>query len=163
MSDPSGEAIKLLLDRSADAHVLRRAVTRIDDTQMPAARWLQLSNDAGYGLPHRRIAAVELLRRHVRPGMALGSVAALLRGAAWLEDGHVRLVEDISGRPAPVPVHLDGTVVAIDLLPGDGIAPSVFLRLQGDVTRDEVSRLLRGAPVPALQAVPVLDIGFLDT
>lgn len=143
-----------MLDRSVgDAATLRRIAATLDDAQWPATRWLALSNDESFGPAHRRVAASELLRRHVRPGATLGAVAQLTAGAKWIDAHSVRVVEDIAGRPPPLALAAGGTVVAIDIWPANDAAPAVFLRLTGDWPRNEVVRTLLGASTPASAAV----------
>lgn len=124
---------------------------------------LKQSDDAALPMADRRAAAVELLRRHAHPRMSLGDLAALLRGASWLANARMRLVQDVGGRPVPVPLHLGGTVIAFDLVAGDGVAPQAFVRAAGSVTLDDFVNLLRGAAMPAIAAIAVLDIAVQDT
>lgn len=123
---------------------------------------LRRSDDAALPITKRRAAAVELLRLHARPGMSLGDFAALLRGASWLASAHVRAVRDVGGRPAPVPLHLGGSVFAFDLVAGDDIAPQAFVRAAGGVMCDEFASLLRGTPTPSIASAAVLDIAVQD-
>jgi hypothetical protein len=153
-----------LTDRTAPVAEVEAAARRIADADMPSARWAAIADDPSFGLAHRRIAAFELLRRHLRPGMTARDISGLLGRPGWLEDRHIQLLQDIGGRPPPVAMTAGDSVFRIDVLPGPEpvIALwSVYLRMQGAVDRDAFSAVLRlGAENDAAAAV-VLEVAAL--
>lgn len=102
-----------------------------------------IANDPSFPLAERRTAVLQLFLHHVRPGMTLAEVGALLDRAPWLDDADVTLVEDVGGA---LPVHPgEGrTIARVAVLPGPGTTCFVFLALAGDVEATEVGAALRG-------------------
>jgi hypothetical protein len=154
----------ILHDARAPEAEVATAAQRIADADMPPADWAAIASDPAFNLAHRRIAAFELLRRHLHSGMTARDIARLLDRPRWLEDAHIHRLEDIGGRPPPVTMTGEDSVFRIDVLPGPEpvIALwSVYLRMRGMVDRDALSAVLRhGADNQAANAV-VLEVAAL--
>jgi hypothetical protein len=155
---------RILSDPAAPEAEVADAAQRIADADMPAPRWAAIANNPAFALAHRRIAAFELLRRHLRPGMTARDISRLLARPTWLADAHIHLLEDIGGRPPPVTMTGEDSVFRIDVLPGPEpvIALwSVYLRLRGMVGRDALSAVLRLGTINDASDAVVLEVAAL--
>jgi hypothetical protein len=66
-------------------------VRRTAPTKDEAAVWARVANSKKYSDVRRRRAVLQFFDRHVRPGMKLGDVAALLAGPSWLKRAQVHV------------------------------------------------------------------------
>jgi len=65
---------------------LLECIRRLRRVNEPATFWVKIVNDPKYSPRHRAFCLLELFRRHVKPGMSLGEVSEVLRGAPWLHE-----------------------------------------------------------------------------
>jgi hypothetical protein len=120
---------------------LREAVESLGAVVEPASFWSAIANDASMSVAHRKLALVQLVRRHVVPGTTtVGVFAEMLEGAHWLSDGDVTVVTAIGGK-VPVTWSPDDTVVAIALPGGRG---AIYLAMAGRFAPEEIALALRG-------------------
>jgi hypothetical protein len=98
-------ATVVMTDRAADPAAVLSAATRVP-ANAPASLWSDVANDASFPVAHRSVAAWQLLKRHVRPGMPLRDAAALLAGARWLDGADLEKIESLGGElPVVIPEH----------------------------------------------------------
>lgn len=103
--------------------------------------WSGIANDASMPVAHRRLAVVQLVRRHVLPGRTtVGVFAEMLDGAQWLGDGDITLISEVGGK-IPVSWTAEDTVIAV-ALPGNRGA--IYLAIAGRFSVREIAVALRG-------------------
>ena len=151
------------------------ATPQIDDYKWraPAAKsvmespyfWSEIANDNTRPVEERRVCIFELWERHVRVGMSLKEIATLLNRPAWISATNVIPVAWISGHipvDAPTP---DSPVFEVNILPGFpnvGFC-SVYLKLSGHVSADELGNALRGENVSArIGGITLKQIGYVE-
>lgn len=99
------QAIQVVKDAAADAAAVLAAVERVP-AGAPASLWTDVANDTGFPVFHRSLAAWQLVKRHVSPGIALGDAAKRLMGATWLDGAGLEKITAITGElPVVVPPH----------------------------------------------------------
>jgi hypothetical protein len=99
------QAIRVVKDTAADAASVLAAVAHVP-AGAPASLWSDVANDAGFAVFHRSLAAWQLVKRHLPPGIALGDAAQQLAGATWLDGAGLEKITAITGEiPVVVPPH----------------------------------------------------------
>lgn len=137
---------------------LREVLDRLGPIKEPASFWSAIANDRSMPMTNRKLALVQLVRRHVVPGTTtVGAFARMLDGPRWLGDDKVTAFTAIAGK-VPVSWSLDDTVIAL-ALPGDSCA--IYLTIGGTFAAEAVVAALRGTTLDAriLSAV-IRDAGF---
>jgi hypothetical protein len=107
----------------------------------PASFWSAIANDASVSMTNRKLALVQLVRRHVVLGTTtIGVFAEMLEGAPWLNDNSIRAITALGGK-VPVRWSPDETVIAITL-PGGRCA--IYFAIAGRFAAEETAVALRG-------------------
>jgi hypothetical protein len=120
---------------------LREAAKLLGAVVEPPSFWSAIANDASMSVLQRRLALVQLVRRHVLPGKTtIGVFAEMLDGAPWLSDGDITVINEIGGK-IPVKWLPDHTVMAIALPGGRG---AIYLAIAGLFGEEEIAVALRG-------------------
>jgi hypothetical protein len=120
---------------------LREAAKVQGPVDEPSSFWSRIANDASMPVVHRRLALIQLFRRHVIPGRtSIGELARILDGAHWLGDDDITVITALGGK-VPVKWSPDGTVIAIALPGGRG---AIYLALAGRFAAEELLIALRG-------------------
>ena len=132
-----------------------------DDTGIQSLdRLREIASDAQRPLPDRRRSILQIFTRYLSNGMTLGRMASQLGYPAWLRDEDIVLVAFLAGK---IPVHWspEDTIFAMHLLPATDDSPvTVYLRIGGKISRDDVMIVLRGRTHhPALIDRWVVEIG----
>src|SRR4051794_33021495 len=98
---------------------LREAVELLGAVAEPPSFWSEIANDASMPVAHRKLALVQLVRRHVLPGSTtVGALAEMLDGARWLSNSEITVITEIGGK---VPVAWSpGDPLIVISLPGGG-------------------------------------------
>src|SRR5206468_2467897 len=90
---------------------LREAARLLGAVVEPPSFWSAIANDASMPVMHRKLALVQLVRRHVLPGTTtVGVFAEMLKGAEWLSDGDITVITEIGGK-VPVTWSPDDTCI----------------------------------------------------
>lgn len=153
-----------LLARIADPATpiaeLEDALGELPEAATDAPFWTAIADDERYSLPHRRIAALQLVRRHVARGTSLADLAKLLGPAAWLRASDLDIVTALGGK-IPVRWTSEDTVFVIRVLPGPpGPQAAIYLRVSGHVALAAFRALLDGRPgEPVVGESRVLEVG----
>lgn len=139
---------------------LREAAEHLGSVVEPPSFWSAIANDASLPVAHRRLAIVQLIRRHVVPGKTTASAfAEMLDGALWLGNGDITVVTELGGK-VPVTSSPDDTVIAIALPGGYG---AIYLAIAGRFALVEIENVLRGMPHDKhILAAVIRDIGIQD-
>lgn len=106
-------AIRTLKDPTADAASLLSSVAHVPVSE-PSSLWSDVANDAAFPLFHRSIAAWQLIKRHVPPGIPLGEAATRLAGATWLDSAEIEKITVLGGE-LPVVVPDGGSAIIVRL------------------------------------------------
>jgi len=106
-------AIRVLKDPAAGAASVLAAVGHVPASE-PASLWSDVSNDAGFPAFHRSLAAWQLIKRHVPPGISLGDAATRLAGATWLDSAELEKITALACElPVMIPEHGAAFVVRL--------------------------------------------------
>lgn len=121
---------------------LREAVELLGAVVEPPSFWSEIANDATMPVAHRKLALVQLVRRHVLPGnTTVGELAEMLNGARWLSNSDITVITEIGGK-VPVSWSLDDTLIVIPLPGGRG---AIYLAIEGHYTVEQLTSALRGS------------------
>jgi len=127
--------------RGSSEAELHEAAGLLGPVVEPPSFWSAITNDASMPVPHRKMALVQLVRRHVAPGTTtVGAFAKMLDSAPWLGNGDITAVTHIGGK-VPVAWSPDDTVIAIALPGGRG---AIYLAITGRFTLTEIETALHG-------------------
>jgi hypothetical protein len=106
-----------------------------------ASFWSAIANDESVSVVHRKLALVQLVRRHVVPGATtVGAFAEMLEGARWLNDDGITAITALGGK-VPVTWSPDETVIAITL---PGGRDAIYFAIAGRFAAEETAVALRG-------------------
>jgi hypothetical protein len=120
---------------------LRQAMEGLGAVIEPPSFWSAIANDASMPVAHRKWALVQLVRRHVLPGLTtVGVFVEMLDGARWLSDTDIVVINVLGGK-IPVKWSLDDTVIAIALPGGHG---AIYLAISGRIDTKELAGAFRG-------------------
>lgn len=117
--------------------------TRLPDGDVPGF-WRRIADDPACPKQHRRAAAFLLFKEYAPVGASLRHLAQVLGRPRWLRGGDIDKVTMLAGK---IPVELNhwDAVFVIRILPESGQDVSaVYLRIAGDVSEEEMRRLLLG-------------------
>lgn len=126
-------AIRTMKDPTADAASVLSAVAHVPANQ-PSSLWSDVANDAAFPAFHRSIAAWQLIKRHVTPGIALGEAAPRLAGTTWLDGAELEKITVLGGE-LPVVIPEGGSAFIVRLPRGSaGQVPDLgaYLALDHD-------------------------------
>ncbi|MBW8039908.1 MAG: hypothetical protein FVQ85_07920 [Planctomycetes bacterium] len=123
--------------------------------------WSDIANSTEYTKLHRRLAVVELFRRHALSGMKLSHLVQILDNPVWLEDSNVRIITILAGY-IPLKELSPGTVFEIHVFPElTGLEWSIYLRVSGKIRQDDFLKVLHGQEVEQeIIDVKILEIGL---
>lgn len=159
------EPLSIFANSKSSPNEIANAVLHLGPVREPASFWAQIANDPGYSALHRQHAVVQLFRRHVRPGLTLRELAALLDGPNWITAEEVSEVKIVLGL-IPVALTAEDTVFLLQVLPNisETVLCGVYLRVQGSIQKAAfVEILLSRAQDPEIDARTLLEIGiFFD-
>lgn len=125
----------------SDEAELRDAAELLGAVVEPPSFWSAIANDASMPVAHRKLAVVQLVRRHVVPGTTtVGVFADMLDGARWLSNGDITVVTELGGK-IPVKWLQDDTVIAVALPGGRG---AIYLTITGRFALTEIEIALHG-------------------
>jgi hypothetical protein len=120
---------------------LREAAKLLDAVVEPPSFWSAIANDASMPIANRKLALVELVRRHVVAGTTtVGAFARMLDGAPWLNDSDITLVTSLAGK-VPVKWSPENAVAAITLPGGSG---AIYVTIAGRHSAEEIASALCG-------------------
>jgi hypothetical protein len=131
---------------------LREAAEQLGAVTESPSFWSEIANDASMPAAHRKLAIVQLVRRHISTGKtSVGELAEMLGGAKWLGDDDVTVFTIIAGK-VPVVWSPDDTIIAIALPGGRG---AIYLTIKGHFTAEQLTAALHGSShdVSVLSAV----------
>lgn len=139
-------AIRVMKDPAADAASVLAAVTRVPAGE-PASLWSGVANDAVFPVFHRSLAAWQLIKRHLPPGIELRAAAALLAGAGWLDSAELEKIELLGGE-IPVVVPEQGAAFILRLPRGAAEVPELgaYLALDQDTDAATLRAALQARP-----------------
>jgi hypothetical protein len=163
MQSMSEALLSVIKDPEATEEQVHEAVASLPSEAEPPGYWMEIANDPTHRTVRRRLSVFQLFRRHVPPGLSLSELAHILEGADWLSDQDVEVVHVLAGK-IPVTWTPDDTVVALDVLPDpdDRERWTVYLRISGKVSREDLVQVIRGRDPNADEArsAIILEIGF---
>jgi hypothetical protein len=143
--------------RSSESRLLK-AMQSLRGSEAPAAFWAEIANDSRYSAKHRGYCAAQLFKRHIKPGMTLAEVAALLNGADWLNEKQIHGFVVLGGY---VPVRHDniGGLFCIHMLPDEKRGP-VYISFTTSLSSSssELLNAFQGKAPATIGNVKVLDI-----
>lgn len=149
--------------RRADATEgeLRAAAVRLGPVKESPSVWSDVANEPSLPDHHRRLAVVQLVRRHVIPGQTTtAEFATMLAGAPWLETGDITLMTALAGK-IPVQWSAADTVAAITLPGNEG---AIYLSIAGSFSAQEIADALHGlGQNDGGDASVILDVGLMDS
>ena len=129
----------------------------------PAAFWAKLANNTNLDTVCRRVCVLELFRRHVRPGMSLGEVAALLENPTWLDES---VVTDFALYSGYVPLRIcpGERAFGIDALSKPTQQGWIMITVKSERawTRDQLAAALRGSIGGEISKAPITAIAVLE-
>jgi hypothetical protein len=108
---------------------------------------VRTANDWRAPVVTRRNCIVEVVKKHIHPGMTLFDLARLLNHPTWLRDGDVCHWNNACGSFwIPVNITAEDSTFSIGLLPDEASppAPAIFLRVSERITRAEFLSIVRG-------------------
>jgi hypothetical protein len=123
-------------------------------TKDEATTWARVANSKEYSDIRRRRAVLQLLDRHVRPGMTLGNIADVLAKPSWLKRESVKVSQWVGGESI--------AVVLIQLPADDGSALSLRIG-SGQMTEDLVYDTLQGKKTDATSRKVIAITVYPDT
>lgn len=111
----------------------------------PPYFWAAIANNPQVPIAYRRQCALQLFRRHVRPGMKLSELAAILEHPSWLRRNHVTdWKHDVAGSFfIEVGITTEDSTFGVGLFPEYGDAKPVLLRVSGQMPKEEFVKILR--------------------
>lgn len=140
-----GDHTATLVDKAAKYEQVATAAVGVGPKG--ATFWSDIANSDEYNDAHRRLAVVELLKRHVSAGISLESLRGILDSPTWLKDSAVAIQGSFAGAPLIVGFGYGAvfTVCPFPNLPGSGWQISFWI--SDWMTREDLLRLLRGQEV----------------
>lgn len=123
--------------------------------------WSDIANSTEYAKLHRRIAVIELIKRHTKSGMKLSHLVQILDNPVWLEDSNVRIITVLAGY-IPLKELSPGTIFEIRVFPElNGLEWSIYLRVSGKIRQDDFLKVLHGQDVgQQIIDAKILEIGL---
>jgi hypothetical protein len=159
-ADPN-ELLRIVADRNAKCSGVVKAAQRLGPVTEPPDFWTRVANSAEYTKRHRRVAVIELFRRHVKPGMSLAELGDVLDRAIWLNECTVTALETVY---AIIPLRggvLPGAfaILVFPEIPGD--MWRIYLRVSEHLEVDTFLSALRGEDVEERVAdTRIIEIGI---
>ena len=131
------------------------AALRHERASEPAARWAAVANDARFGPRHRRLALLELFRRHVTAGVDVVALAGGRELSAWFGKDHVS--DQTRAAKLPFDRRRGGTVIMLrpNLPPANNSA--VYLLLSRVLSPAELSDLAHAAAPLTIVTTAILE------
>jgi hypothetical protein len=162
ITDLTDDTLQTISDPGRSEAELMDAIARLGAVTEPPAFWIALANSAAHSAIQRRHYVLQLLRRHVAPGMTLSQLAQLLDEPVWLHREDIEVIEDLGGT-IPVRMRDGDTVFRLRVAPGPALPDfrDVYIRVAGKVGADQLYALLRDkAGDQATGLAGILEIGF---
>jgi hypothetical protein len=159
--DPN-ELLRIVADRNAKCSGVVKAAQRLGPVTEPPDFWTRIANSAEYTKRHRRVAVIELFRRHVKPGMTVGELGTMLEGAAWLSEcGVSTLAGKIIAAAFPLVTVSPATIEIVVFRELPGARWRIYLRLSGEVEVHSFTGALAGEDVDeSVKNTIILEIGI---
>ena len=129
----------LIKDKSTPDPTLLEAISRLGKISEPPAFWIQIANDPGYTIQHRRRAVFALFRRHAEYVRELHLLGQFLESSEWFQERSVEKVPFVFGW-VPVPPAPNEIIFTISVLGGW----KIYMRVAGDVEESTVREILSG-------------------
>ncbi len=150
---------EVITNKGASDELLLQSISRLGRVTEPASFWTRIANDTNYPVSHRTRAVFALLRRHGESTGDLASLGRAIAPAHWLAESTVDRITHVFGRMAiDVNPGSSESVFTIRVLNG----PNAYIKLQGDVDLDTVSKLIRGEPASNVGSPTIMQIGYGD-
>src|SRR6516164_8135418 len=93
-----GSALKSDSNPSIRREGAARAIGSIENGAMePRQIWAYIANQRAFPRALREYCALQLFKRHVKPGMTVGEVKVVLAGANWLDEQSVYPMLGVAG------------------------------------------------------------------
>jgi hypothetical protein len=126
----------------------------------PTGVFADIANQPGYLGAYSVLRALQLLERHVRPGMSLRELRSMLAGASWLDEKCVHTLLGVGGGgyiPVVFNPHSD-SVFSLHVCPPE-CSPCVYISLASKISASDLIKALRGECVgAAIENVRVVDV-----
>jgi hypothetical protein len=128
--------------------------------------WAGVANRSWANEPVRRVCADRLFHHHVRAGMKVSTLAALLNNPSWIADSDISALGDgtrysfFEGYNS-VEVRAGNTVFIILCIPAqpDG-TESVWFRIGGTMSRERFIEFLRCKLISPQDDTTILEVGY---
>jgi hypothetical protein len=150
---PFGDAsisseLAVIANRHTSESRLLKAIGSLRDSDQAAAFWAEIANDSRYSANHRGYCAEELFKQHVKPGMTISEVAAMLNGARWLTEERIHKWVFLGGY---LPLKFDriGQVISIDSSSDEKMTWVILISFDTPVSATELLDAFQGRKVPA--------------
>jgi hypothetical protein len=164
MTEDPNNLLLTIADKKVRYKKLVKAVQQLGPVKESPKFWSDIANSMEYTKLHRRVAIVELMRRHVRPGMKLSQLAQVLDNPIWMRNTTVKTVTWLGGY-VPLTSLSPGTVFEISLFPELG-GPTwsiwcIYFRVSGEIDLDDFKKVLQGQAIEQkIGDVRILEFGL---
>jgi hypothetical protein len=140
--------LQVIADPSAQQRAVWAAMEKLHDVPSePPGFWSAIANDPTFTYRRRALCALQLFKRHVRPGMTIGELRHNLDGATWLDVKRVYSCTGVSGGGF-IPVDFDyGSDSVFSILPSpeeDDMPFAVYISFRTKINVSELVTILRG-------------------
>ena len=162
--DMDNKLLLIIANKEIKEKELLQAIQALGTVTESPKFWTGIANSLDYRERHRCYCVLQLVRRHVLPGMKFSKFAQILDNPIWLKDEDIGVVDIVRGE-IPVTWTFEDTVFVLRVFPElvKGRNYAIYLTVSGKIDRNDFIKLLRGKDVnQRVKEAIILEVGFIE-